>query len=128
MNKVTVIGKYLFAIPFIIFGALNLFNASMSTDLEPIPGGVVWVAVAGLTMLLSGVAIIIGRKDGVATFLLGLVLLVFALLVHLPDVMDTPGNDVDLIATTNLLKDLALAGASFVYSRSAAHDRTTRLT
>ncbi len=127
MNKVTVIGKYLFAIPFIILGIVSLINASLMPDTVPLPGGVVWVYVAGLAMLLAGVAVIIGRKDGVATFLLGMLLLVYALIIHMPNVVETNGS-VDVISATNLLKDLALAGASFVYSRSAAHDRTTRLT
>ncbi|MEO5905839.1 MAG: DoxX family protein [Saprospiraceae bacterium] len=126
MNKVTVIGKYLFAFPFVVFGVLHLMNASAMSDMVSLPGGVVWVYVSGLAMLLAGVAVLIGRKDAVATFLLGLLLLVFVLLVHLPSVIDTNGTDP--ISTSNFLKDLALSGAAFVYSRSAAKDRTTRLT
>lgn len=77
-------------------------------------------------MLLAGVAILIGMKDSVATFLLGMLLLIYALLIHLPNVINTQGTDA--ISMMNLLKDTALAGAAWVYSRSAARDRTTNLT
>lgn len=92
----------------------------------PLPGGIVWVYIAGLIMLMAGVCILIERKDAIATFFLGLLMLCYVFLIHLPVVMDTGGTDA--MATTNLLKDLALAGAAFVYCRSAARDRTKRLT
>ena len=126
MNAVTVLGKYLFAIPFIIFGFLHLINAQDMSSMVTLPGGIVWVYISGLAMLLAGVTILIGRKDAVATFFLGLLLLVYVFLLHLPAVINTNGTDA--MATSNFLKDLALAGAAFVYSRSAAKDRTTRLT
>ncbi len=126
MKHITGLGKYLFAIPFIIFGVMHLINASSMTAMVSLPGGVVWVYVSGLAMLLAGVAILIGRKDSVATFLLGMLLLIYALLIHLPNVINTQGSDA--ISMMNLLKDTALAGAAFVYSRSAARDRTTNLT
>ncbi len=126
MKYVTVIGRFLFGIPFIVFGFLNLINAQAMTAMVPLPGGVIWVYVSGLAMLLAGVAILIQKKDAVATFLLGILLLMYALLMHLPNVINTSGTDA--IATTNFLKDLALSGAAFVYSRSAAKDRSSRLT
>ncbi len=126
MKYITVIGKYLFAVPFVIFGFLHLINAENMTAMVPLPGGVLWVYVSGLAMLLAGVAILIGKKDAVATCLLGLLLLAYVLMIHLPNVIATSGSDI--VSSTNLLKDLALSGAAFVYSRSAAKDRTAQLT
>jgi uncharacterized membrane protein len=126
MRHITALGRYIFAIPFVVFGCLHLINANAMTAMVPLPGGIVWVYVAGLAMLLAGVAVLIKRKDAVATFLLGLLLLIYVFTIHLPNVIHT--NATDAFATTNFLKDLALAGASFVYSRSAAQDRTERLT
>lgn len=126
MNAVTAIGKYLFAIPFIVLGFVYLIYAQNMTSMLTFPGGVVWVYVSGLCMLLAGVAVLISKKDAVATFLLGLLLLVYALLVHLPNAFGA--NGMDAFATSVLLKDLALSGAAFVYCRSAAKDRTTNLT
>ena len=126
MNAVTVSGKYLFGFPFIVFGILHFINGEAMSAMVPLPGGVVWVYVAGLVMLMAGVCILIERKDAIATFFLGLLLLCYVFLIHVPVVIDSGGTDA--MATTNLLKDLALAGAAFVYCRSAARDRTKQLT
>lgn len=126
MNAISGIGKYLFGFAFIIFGFIHLLNAqALTTTIQP-PGGVVFIYITGLAMLLAGVAVLIGRKDAVATFLLGLLLLTYTLMVYFPIVVQSGGTDTN--ATSNLLKDLALAGSLFIYSRSAAKDRTTRLT
>lgn len=125
MNAVTFIGKYLFGIAFIIFGILYLVNAEAMTVLLPLTGGVVWVYVSGLVMLFAGVAVLIGRKDAVATFLLGTLFLIYVFFIHLPDIVSS--NFTDTMAAHQFLKDLAIAGAALVYSRSAAKDRTWRL-
>jgi len=46
-------------------------------------------------------------------------------MLQLPEAMATFGPD---IVASSLLMELALSGAAFVYARSAAKDRTTRLT
>ena len=89
MNKVTFIGKYLFAIPFIIFGILYLVNAESYPSIITMTGSVIWIYVAGLVMLLAGITILIGKKDAVATFLLGLMFFIFAAFV---DPYYTPGH------------------------------------
>ena len=124
MNKVTVIGKYLFAIPFIIFGILYLVNGHAMTSMILMTGNVIWIYVSGLIMLLAGVTILIGKKDAVATFLLGLMFLIFAAFVDFPALIEQEGNEA---VSSLLLRDLVIAGAAFVYCRSAAKDRTWRL-
>lgn len=126
MRHITSLGKYLFAIPLIIYGFLHLIKAQVLTVSMSLPGGIIWTYLIGLTMLLAGVAILIGRKDSVAAFLLGVLLLIYALVVHLPNLIDT--NFADPVHAGNLLKDIAIAGAALVYSKSAARDRTTWLT
>ena|SRR5688572_9149310 len=125
MNSVTVIGRYLFAIPFVIFGFIYLIKAETLTQVIEQTGSIVWVYVAGLIMLFAGVAILIRKKDAVASFLLGLLFLVFALLFDMQVAITQ--NFADPLSTSQLLKDLIIAGAAFVYCRSAAKDRTWRL-
>ena len=124
MNKVTFIGKYLFAIPFIIFGILYLVNAESYPSMITMTGSVIWIYVAGLVMLLAGITILIGKKDAVATFLLGLMFFIFAAFVDLPAFIAQDGNEV---ISSLLLRDLVISGAAFIYCRSAAKDRTWRL-
>ena len=125
MNAVTVIGKYLFGISFIIYGIVYLVNAEAMTSMFELTGGIAWVYVSGLVMLFAGVAILIGKKDAVATFLLGLLFLIYVFLIHLPNAVNA--SFTDTLISLQLLKDLAIAGAAFVYCRSAAKDRSWRL-
>jgi len=103
------IGRYLYALPFGVFGLFHLFNAGNMVGWVPIPGGVFWIYLTGLAHLAACVSIIIEQKTRLACILLGVMLLIFALSVHLPGVIS--GNMPT--SMINLLKDLALAGAAW---------------
>ena len=126
MKIFTILGRYLFCIPFIIIGILYLVHAGQEVSAVAFTGDVALDFVAGLAFLLAGIAVLIGRKDTVATTLLGLFLLLYVLIVNMPDVISTSGKDTVLLF--DLLKNVALAGASLSYARSASRDRSTRLT
>jgi hypothetical protein len=65
-------------------------------------------------MVAAAISLFTGKQERLATALLGLLLLVFALTVQLPMVMGG-----DQMAMPSLLKDLALAGAAFFFSAQA---------
>lgn len=105
------IGRYLFALPFGVFGLFHFMNAGGMAGIVPswLPGGVFWVYLTGAAHLAACVSLLIEKKTRLACLLLGVMLLVFVLTVHLPGVMVgqmQPGM-------TNLLKDLALAGGAW---------------
>lgn len=77
----------------------------------PIPGGVVWVYLTGLALILAAVSIIIQKKAKLGSLLLGFMLIIFVIAIHVPTVMGG-----DQMAMANVLKDLSLAGAAFTYS------------
>lgn len=103
------IGRYLFALPFAVFGLFHLFNAGNMTGWVPIPGGVFWVYLTGLAHLAASVSIIIEQKTRLACILLGVMLLIFVFSIHLPGIIN--GNMPS--SMINLLKDLALTGAAW---------------
>ncbi len=111
--KSSAIGKYLFAIPIIIFGLLHFLNANAMAGMVPIPGGVFWIYLTGLALLLSGVSILIKKYDNWSSLLLAVLLLTFVFTIHLPGVL--AGGEMAQMFMTNLLKDLALAGGSLIY-------------
>jgi len=116
MNWLTrTLGRFLFAIPFAVFGLFHFMNANAMAAMVPIPGGAIWIYVTGACLLAAAVSIIIGKKDKLATFLLGVFLILTVLTVHLPGVM---ADSADPGPMTNLLKDLALAGAAWMYAGS----------
>lgn len=115
MSTITSLGKYLFAIPMMIFGFFHMMGAQQMAGMVPIPGGVLWVYITGLALIAAGIAILIGKYDKLAAVLLALLLLIFALSIHLVAVI---GGDMP----TNLLKDLALAGGALMYAHGLARD------
>lgn len=114
--KISAIGKYLFALPMIIFGLFHFMNANAMAGMVPIPGGIFWIYLTGLALLLSGLSIIIKKYDDWSSFLLAALLLVFVLTIHLPGVIT--GGEMAQMSMTNLLKDLALAGGALIYLNS----------
>lgn len=114
MDALPKVGRYLYAIPMAVFGLLHFMNASMMAGMVPIPGGVIWVYVVGAALIAAAVAILTGKQAVLAARLLGLMLLIFALSIHLPIVMG--GGDAMAGGMTMMLKDTALAGAAFILS------------
>jgi putative oxidoreductase len=114
--NISKIGKYLYAIPMVIFGLFHFLNASAMAGMVPIPGGVFWIYLTGLSLILAGVSIIIQKLDEWSSFLLAGLLLVFVLTIHLPGVL--AGGEMAQMYMTNLLKDIALAGGALTYLNS----------
>ncbi len=109
------ISRTLFALPMMVFGALHFMNAQAMSAMVPsfVPGGVIWVYLTGLALLAAAVAILANRFAVWASLLLGILLLSFALTVHLPGVMNP---DTMAMSLPNLLKDTALSGAAFAFA------------
>ncbi len=115
MKAITALGKYLFAIPFLIFGLFHFISAQQMVGAVPIPGGIFWVYLTGLGMIAAGIAMLIGKYDKLAAVLLALMLIIFVLAIHLPA---TFGGQQPI----NLLKDLAMAGGALMYAHGLAKD------
>ncbi|UXX78591.1 DoxX family protein [Reichenbachiella carrageenanivorans] len=113
MKMLPTLGKFMFAIPMAIFGLFHFLNAREMSGTVPsfVPGGILWVYLTGAALVAAAVAVIIGKKAKLATQLLGLMLLLFAVLIHLVSV--TNGNEMSM---PNLLKDIALAGGAWYMS------------
>lgn len=113
MKNLDLIGKYLFALPFGIFGIMHLMAGDSMSGLVPsfVPGGVIWVYLTGISLLAACIAILLGKQAKLAATLLGVLMLVFVVSIHLPAVMGG-----DQMAMSGVLKDLALAGAAWMYA------------
>ena len=109
MNALPTVGRYLYALPMAVFGALHFMSANMMAGMVPVPGGVVWVYITGLALIAAAVAILTGKQAVLACQLLGVMLLIFAVSIHLLSLL---GGDMN--AMSNLLKDTALAGGAWV--------------
>lgn len=120
MNAITGLGKYMFALIIAVFGLFHFMNGPAMAGMVPIPGGVFWVYLSGAGLIAAALSIVLGKYDKLGTTLLGFVLLIFALGVHLRGMMGS--EDPSYMA--NLLKDIGLAGAAWMYAGGFAKDKS----
>jgi uncharacterized membrane protein YphA (DoxX/SURF4 family) len=113
MKILTIIGRIFYSVPFIIFGIFHFMNNSQLAAyvLKGWPYAEILVYVAGIALILGGIAILFGILGRLASFLMAALLLVFILAVHLPGVQAG-----DQMSMTGLLKDVALMGAAISYA------------
>lgn len=119
MNAILSLGRWLFAIPFAIFGIIHFMNGTEMAGMVPsyLPVPIVWVFLAGLGLLGASAAMLLGKYDKLATILLAGELILFILLLHIPALVNG-----DQMAMGRLLKDLALAGGALMYAKYIATD------
>jgi uncharacterized membrane protein len=110
MNSLISLGKYLFAIPFAIFGIMHFVAADQMAAMAP--GGTIMVYVSGLCLILAAVSIILGKLDKLASVLLAVLLLLFLI----PHVQNMGANEAEMF---NILKNIALAGGALLYAGQA---------
>lgn len=105
------IGRYLFALPFGVFGIMHFVAANQMAAIVPayLPGGVFWVYLTGAALLAACTSIMAQVRTKQACILLAVMLAMFALMVHLPALLGG-----DQMAMGSLLKDLSLAGGALV--------------
>lgn len=117
-------GRFIFALPFGVFGIFHLMNASNMAGYVPafIPGGVFWVYLTGIAHLAACISFIIEKKAHLAGLLLALMLLIFALTIHLPGALEG-----DAASTTNFLKDFALSGGALILADRYSADKGSNL-
>jgi putative oxidoreductase len=112
MNAIFGLGKYLYAIPFAVFGVLHLMNAEAMKGMAF--GSSILIYITGVALIAATISMLIGKLDKLATTLLFVFLLGTTFLVHLQ-----PALSGDM---GNLLKDLSLAGAALMYAQHVAKD------
>ena len=118
MNNATLsrIAIIAYALVIIVFGLTHFVNTEEMRNFVPafVPGGGIWVYITGACLIASGIAMIINKKVRLAGLLLTILLLSFALTIHLPRLLDGFDSGVGLI-----MKDIGLAaGALLIASRS----------
>lgn len=113
MKSLGFIGKLMYAGPMAMFGIFHFMNADNMSGMVPdfLPAPVVFVYLTGIALILAAVAIVMGKKAKLATQLLGLMLALFALLIHFSGFMNQ-----DPASSAMFLKDVALAGGAWFMS------------
>jgi putative oxidoreductase len=119
MGTITGLGRYLYAIPLIIFGAFHFLGAEAMAGMSPI--GVAGVYISGVGMLAAGLSVFLGKFDKLAMVLVALLMLIYIVAVHFPGLGDAARAQ---MAQVSILKDLMLAGGALMYAHYAARDNS----
>jgi len=116
LSRVTVIGRYLFAIMLFAFGIDHFLYVDLVKSLVPqwIPYKYFWTYVTGIALIGSGVSIAFNLWNRSVSLLLGSMLLLWLLLLHLPATL--ADLDKDAINIISSLECLAFSGIAFLMS------------
>ena len=113
------LGKFLFVLPFAAFGFLHFgpleFSLPYIPDFLPFPS--FWVYFTGICLIAFTASVLLKKLDGLASLLLGIMMLAFVGLIHIPAAID--GDFLQVIAS---FRDTAMAGAAFIYLTTIARD------
>ncbi|GIV33785.1 MAG: hypothetical protein KatS3mg031_1320 [Chitinophagales bacterium] len=115
-STVSLVGRVMFCLPLVLFGFNHFANAQMMAPMVPIPGGVIWVYFTGAALLAAAVSIILNKMTKLSGLLLGIMLIAFALGVHLKGMLEATDEMAKMTFFTGMIKDLGLAGAAFYIS------------
>lgn len=110
--------KYIFAVVMLVFGLFHFMSGDAMAEMVPIPGGVIWVYVTGAALVAAAVAVFINKYMRLAMFLLGVMLLLFVVLIHIPGAAD--GNEA---AVPMVLKDLGLMAAAWMLAGNSEDNK-----
>jgi putative oxidoreductase len=124
MNAFISLGRWLFPIPFAVFGLFHFMSAdAMAQYVVPayMPAKVIWVYLSGAGLIAGAVSMWIGKMDKLASVLLAVMLLLIILMVHLPGAM--AGGDGAQNAISMVLKDLGMMAGCLIYAQTLAKDR-----
>ncbi len=119
------IAIYLLAVVMITFGVYHFMNARDLMVYIPttIPGGIIWAYLVGGAFILVGVSFITNRMVKLAAYLLAGMLLIFILIIHLPNFLYAGSSASRSLAFVNLLKDTAIMGFALHIAAGAHHQK-----
>ncbi|MCB0600876.1 MAG: DoxX family membrane protein [Saprospiraceae bacterium] len=118
------LGKYLFIIPMLVFGILNIMNAKEMATMAPV-GGELMIYVTGIALIAASLSVIIGKFDRLACVLLALLLITIALTIHLPNLLNADDPAIQAASMDSFLKDIGLTGGALMASKLARDDAVT---
>ena len=85
MNAITGLGKYIFAIPMLVFGLFHFMNADAMAGMAPF-GGAIIVYLTGACLIAFALSVFIGKYDKLAAILLAIFLLLTMFMIFLKGV------------------------------------------
>jgi uncharacterized membrane protein YphA (DoxX/SURF4 family) len=114
-DKIVSMGRLFFAVPMAVFGAEHFTEAKFVVRMVPawIPGAWFWTYFVGTALIAAAASLVLKKQARLAATLLGLMLFLFVVLMHIPNVVANPR---DRIAWAIALRDLAFSGGALAFA------------
>lgn len=106
--------RFLYALPFLVFGINHFAQGEAMAGMVPVPGGVFWIYLVGACLIAASIAIAFNVLRTWAGIGLAALLLTFVFLIHLPPILAEGMSAMNSV--TGLLKDSSLAGAALYFA------------
>ena len=109
MNKLSTLGRFLYAIPFAVFGINHflMMDYYMGLLTSFVPHTAFVLLLVGILLIAASISIMTGKLIRLSTILLAILLFVFILTIHIPHLV----HGIDKTETIiNMLKDTSLMG------------------
>jgi uncharacterized membrane protein len=123
MDKIVALGAVCLAVPISVFGTEHFTAAKILAGMVPgwIPGHLFWALLVGACLISAALSIAVRKYTGVAAGLLGLMILLFVFLIHIPNIVNAPATRLLWVVG---LRDLAFSGGAL--SVAATQTEITR--
>jgi uncharacterized membrane protein len=124
LDKIVMFGRLFFSIPMAVFGAEHFTAIKFIMLIVPswIPAHRFWAYLVGVALLAAALALVVRVHAPLAAALLGIMLFLFVMLIHIPNVVANPG---DRILWAVALRDIAFSGGALAFA--GAHARMGRV-
>jgi uncharacterized membrane protein len=115
IDRLIAFGPVFFATGMAIFGADHLTAAKFVATIVPswMPGRLFWAYFVGVALIAAAVSLATRLRWQLAAAMLGIMIFLFVLMIHIPNVIATPQ---DKTRFTVLLRDLALSAGALGFA------------
>jgi hypothetical protein len=118
MRPAIKVGRFLFAVPLVVFGVQHFLYARFVATLVPswIPWHLFWAYFVGVAFIAAAVSIGTQIKASLSATWLGIMFLLWVLILHLPRVVAAPHNGDEW---TSAFVTLVMSGGAFLLAGSS---------
>jgi uncharacterized membrane protein len=115
VEKIVALSPVLIAIPIAVFGMDHFTAPKTVAAMVPawLPGHLFWALFVGACLIASALSIAAGKYAWLASALLGVMICLFVLLIHIPNIIAVPHSRILWVVA---LRDSAFAGGAFALS------------
>jgi uncharacterized membrane protein len=111
LDKIVALGPVFLAVPMAVFGTEHFTATKNLAGMVPhwIPGHLFWALFVGACLISAALSIAIRKYTGIAAALLGLMILLFVVLLHIPEIANAPTSQLLWVVG---LRDLTFSGGA----------------